>query len=566
MRIPRLVAALVALTLSSQALLAPLALGDGEADPEGAAFACRAALSRGLPAEELRALPGFADHYYSLDEQTLQDVDADALLAPVVGAPRTPLGQGLLKASLAHPTVDPAEIRQRQSAVREIRDQATLRDGLGQAFAAMPERFRKRARNESLEDIDAPDMGMVVVTGMGKYALLGLFGFLVATAPDKAAALRALPQMAPMLLMFGSGPARAYAAARAPLVPIRELLRLADRLGGALDGASSPRLRNLKAALSAATDPAHPDSVAGIKKRLDRMPLGAKATILDVLVEFGAFQVRRDAKLIERNAEKLLRLFAAIAEADLFLTLGERAAAHPEEIFPEALDASHPVTLEIVGGHSPFVREQKAESSVGNDLRLGPGRKFMILTGPNAGGKSTHLRMAAHLLLLAQLGGTVPAQAMAFTPMRIRSAIGIKDSLADSQSRFQAESSRIAGILQAAEEPEPVLFLLDEMLSGTNAEEGGALGQAAVEFLAETPQALTILATHDRRLTDLAAVVPGVYNRQVLFDDGAEPGELAPTYRVGDGRSERTNAVEVARQQGFPARVIARARELLGRK
>ncbi|MDG4595967.1 MAG: DNA mismatch repair protein MutS [Candidatus Contendobacter sp.] len=248
---------------------------------------------------------------------------------------------------------------------------------------------------------------------------------------------------------------------------------------------------------------------------------------------------------------------AALAELDVLANLAERAAALRWNR-PELVD---PPGIEIKAGRHPVVEQALEETFTPNDLMLEPERRRMlIVTGPNAGGKSTLMRQTALIVLLAHLGSFVPAERAVVGPIdRIFTRIGASDDLAGGRSTFMVEMSEAANILHNATPRS--LVLIDEIGRGTSTFDGLALAWACAAHLAGTVRAFTLFATHYFELTRLPDEQPGIANVHL---DAVEHGEtLVFLHRVQDGPASRSYGLQVAALAGVPPMVIQQARQRL---
>ena len=227
---------------------------------------------------------------------------------------------------------------------------------------------------------------------------------------------------------------------------------------------------------------------------------------------------------------------------------------------------THGTVLEVVGGRHPVVERRMEESGSGrfipNSLYLDgdTGPSILLMTGPNMGGKSTYLRMAALLVVMAQCGCFVPAESMRCGLVdRIFTRIGASDNVARGRSTFMVEMTETAAILNTASSQS--LVLLDEMGRGTATYDGLSLAWATVEHLHERIGARTLFATHYHELTLLADRLPKLKNIRVTVKENA--GGIVFLHHVETGAASKSYGIEVARLAGLPAKVIARAREVL---
>jgi DNA mismatch repair protein MutS len=247
---------------------------------------------------------------------------------------------------------------------------------------------------------------------------------------------------------------------------------------------------------------------------------------------------------------------AAVAEIDALASLAERACAL-EWTLPEL--TSEPC-LAIEAGRHPVVERFSAAPFVPNDLRLDAGRRMLIITGPNMGGKSTYMRQAALIVLLAHMGSYVPAGRAVLGPLdRIFTRIGAADDLAGGRSTFMVEMTETANILNNATASS--LILLDEIGRGTSTFDGLSLAWAVARDIATRVRAFTLFATHYFELTTLAAEAEGCANVHL---DATEHGEsLVFLHAVKAGPANRSYGLQVAQLAGVPVNVIREAREYL---
>ena len=259
--------------------------------------------------------------------------------------------------------------------------------------------------------------------------------------------------------------------------------------------------------------------------------------------------------LVERLAP-LKSAAEAVATLDVLANFAERADAlewNPPEL------ATSP-GIHIVRGRHPVVEQVRDDPFEPNDLVLDDARRMLIVTGPNMGGKSTYMRQAALIVLLAHVGSHVPAQSAAIGPIdRIFTRIGAGDDLARGQSTFMVEMSETANILHNATAES--LVLMDEVGRGTSTYDGLALARASAIRLATVNRAFTLFATHYFELTELAAQFEGIANVHL---DAVEYGDqLVFMHAVKEGPANRSFGLQVAALAGLPKRVIEEARVYL---
>jgi DNA mismatch repair protein MutS len=246
----------------------------------------------------------------------------------------------------------------------------------------------------------------------------------------------------------------------------------------------------------------------------------------------------------------------ALSELDALAALAERACA---------LDWTRPqlVTeprINIECGRHPIVQRFSSAPFVPNDLRLESGRCMLIITGPNMGGKSTYMRQAALIVLLAHMGSYVPADRATLGPLdRIFTRIGAADDLAGGRSTFMVEMTEAANILHNATARS--LILMDEIGRGTSTFDGLSLAWAVARHIATRLKSFTLFATHYFELTSLASEVEGCANVHL---DATEHGEgIVFLHAVKEGPANRSYGLQVAQLAGVPREVIGHARRYL---
>jgi DNA mismatch repair protein MutS len=303
---------------------------------------------------------------------------------------------------------------------------------------------------------------------------------------------------------------------------------------------------------------------SGELKEYERKVLAAEESVLEI--EHRLYGEMREA--IAREAGRLRRSAAAIAQVDVLVNFARIAAARnytrPE--FTESASGKGRGVLMIAGGRHPVIEklvEERGERFVPNDLYLdGESQFLLIITGPNMGGKSTYLRQAALISVMAQMGSFVPAT-QAKLPLldRIFTRIGASDNLARGRSTFLVEMSEVAAILNTATPAS--LVLLDEVGRGTSTFDGLSIAWAVVESLHAGARPRTLFATHYHELTELEQLLPGVKNVHVTVEEAGS--EIVFLRRVEPGSADKSYGIEVARLAGLPNNVISRAREILRR-
>jgi DNA mismatch repair protein MutS len=291
-------------------------------------------------------------------------------------------------------------------------------------------------------------------------------------------------------------------------------------------------------------------------KEYERKVLDAEEKILTLEKElFGEVRKRAAAE-----AQRIRASAAAVAELDATAALAQVAAENRYQR-PSFLQNGE---MRIMAGRHPVIErlsEQEAGRFIPNDLYLDDATdRIAIITGPNMGGKSTYLRQAALISILAQMGSFVPAESASLPVIdRIFTRIGASDNLARGRSTFMVEMTETAVILNTATQRS--FIVLDEIGRGTATYDGLALAWAVVEHLHTHTGAKTLFATHYHELTELAEQLEGVRNLKVSVKEAGD--HIIFLRKVEPGRADRSYGIEVARLAGLPLAVIERAREVL---
>lgn len=261
---------------------------------------------------------------------------------------------------------------------------------------------------------------------------------------------------------------------------------------------------------------------------------------------------------VNEDLNALQQSASAIAELDVLVNLAERAAT---------LNLSAPELCDTPGirfkeGRHLVVEQVLDTPFVANELSLDEQRRMLIITGPNMGGKSTYMRQAALIVLLAHIGSYVPAtEARIGMVDRIFTRIGSSDDLAGGRSTFMVEMTETANILHNATERS--LVLMDEIGRGTSTFDGLSLAWACAIHLAEQVRAFCLFATHYFELTTLPETLSNVAN--VHLDASEYNDSIVFLHRIQDGPASQSYGIQVARLAGLPTAVLKRAQQELQR-
>ena len=505
-------------------------------------------------------------------------------LAQVMDATRTPMGARLLRRWLARPLRDRAALRGRQQAVETLLGDR-LWEALDCALRAVGdlERVLARVALRSARPRDLVQLRLALavlpelrdVLGAAGDPRLGALAEAVRPFPELRERLeQALVESPPPTVRDGGVIADGYD-------PELDELRALDRDTGqaladfeARERARSaiPGLRvgynrvsgfyielSRAQAANAPADYVRRQTLKGVERYVTPELKAFEDRVLSARERALARERTLYADLLEGAAGHLADLLAcaeAVAEADVLANLAERA---------DALDLTRPELTEEPGilvtrGRHPVVERCLDGPFVPNDLELAAGRRMLVVTGPNMGGKSTYMRQAALIVLLAHTGSFVPAERAVIGPVdRIFTRIGAADDLAGGRSTFMVEMTEVANILHNATRES--LVLVDEVGRGTSTFDGLALAWASAEHLAREIGAFTLFATHFFELTVLADTLEGVANVHL---DALEHGDrIVFLHAVKEGPASQSYGLQVAALAGVPAPVVGRARARL---
>jgi DNA mismatch repair protein MutS len=548
-----------------------------------------------LKQNQTRIAPGsFSVRTYSpdltmpLDAPTVRNLELPALFE-LIDSTRTPIGARRLRAWLGAPMRDAESIELRLAAVAELVSSADLRAALVAALKPVGdlERLTSRAAQghasarelvalrRSLEAIPALQEALTACQALVSRELAGQIG----GAPELAATLaRALVEDPPAVAREGGAIRPGFDG---ELDGIADASRSARDWIGALEASERRRtgIRSLKVGFNKVfgyyIEVSNANAVPLPDDYIRKQTLtGAERYLTPELKEKEAIVLTAQERIAERELEILHDLGVAVAESAEILRSSAHAIGMIDALLSLAVTAAEHgwrrpevnagTRLSIKAGRHPLVeRALPAGVFVANDLELDPDSdQIVILTGPNMAGKSTYLRQAAVIVLLAQAGSFVPAEsAVIGLADRIFTRVGAHDDITAGMSTFMVEMTETANILNHATRSS--LVILDEVGRGTSTYDGVSIAQAVVEHLHDSPKlgCRTLFATHYHELTALAERLPRVTNQRVeVLEDGETVRFL---HRVVPGGADRSYGIHVAALAGLPSGVIARARQVL---
>jgi hypothetical protein len=251
-----------------------------------------------------------------------------------------------------------------------------------------------------------------------------------------------------------------------------------------------------------------------------------------------------------RYGNRMLDWLAALGEFEALNSLAAYTFEHPLDPFPEVLEQGPLLDAEGLG--HPLLDENIC---VRNDVRLGNDVRFLIVSGSNMSGKSTFVRAIGLNAVLTWMGGPVRCTKLRLSPLAIGAAVRVQDSLVDGQSHFLAEMQRLRRMIDVAS-AEPLLYLADEIMSGTNSHDRRIATEWVVRALV-LRGAIGVITTHDLALTEIASNdLPG---QNVYFEDSGEAGSLHFDYKLRCGLLTHSNALNIAHMLGIDTAAVGTA-------
>ena len=492
------------------------------------------------------------------------DLFGRASLFELISIAVTRAGRSRLAQWLKEPAMDAEEIASRQSGVLELREKVDLREDLAIAAAEVT----REVESAHLERWGA--MPPVTLTRLERTAAIVLPSLTVLlfalTIPSLVARLIGLthPEAVLRLGFFATIPStplivtlivsiflsRRLDPRIEPIVAAVERAEPAlALLAGVLqrlerESFTSPRLSSLAARLRGA------DGTASAEiERLRRLValLDARRNQFFALIAIVLLWTPNIALRIERwrvrSGSRVADWIEAVGEIEALASLASFAFEHPDFTMPE-IESGGPLFAAAALGH-PLI---PAERRVTNDIRLDETLRLLVVSGSNMSGKSTMMRSVGVGAVLAMAGGPVCAKKLRIAPTAVGASIRIADSLQENASRFYAEILRIRQVLEMSRRG-PLLYLLDEVLAGTNSHDRRIGAEAIVRGLVERG-AVGLVSTHDLALAQIAeSLAPRAAN--VHFEDHIEEGRVVFDYRMRPGVVTKSNALELMRSVGI---------------
>ena len=497
----------------------------------------------GFTGDEFRS-PG---HLY---ERGLDILGANSLFG-MLSTVRTGIGQQGLARLLLNPASH-SEACARQHAVRELTPNLALREEIALLGTSRFEQISATVLDSWLDD-DNPAFHpairiSLILTTTALIALL-LAGFL-----HYATWSTLFPNLAAAFLLHTAIAMRA----RSRVLPILNGPKIAGQMRIFSEGLAllrtqsfaSPRLTALQRNTG---KPA--DAIATIDRVQSQFAIIEQRSkewyyVLSLLFAAGTHAAISIANWRRANAAAMKLWLATWAEFEALNALGTYAFEHPENIYPEIVTDDAPAIFEVTGIRHPLLRD-----CVPNNVTLNPTTRFYLISGSNMAGKSTLLRAIGVNAVLTLAGAPIAADSARISPLKVCASIALTDSLADGKSKFLAEVERLHAILAAAspapgeEAPQPVLFLIDEIFSGTNSLDRRTAAEAILKALVAAG-AIGALSTHDLALTEIATPSLHGINVHMASPDPGDP--LAFDFLLKPGINTSSSALAILHLVGLP--------------
>jgi hypothetical protein len=484
------------------------------------------------------------DHPYADD----LDVFGPGSLFQLLSGARTPMGEERLAAWLST-AAEPSAIRERQARVVALRSQIDLRERIAVVNAGshrplVPDRLMAWA--EAPPAVPRSSRPLVALLGLAFAAAVG-----VALAGGTAWPLVVVPAVNLLLIWRWMAPATTVVEGLSSATESAGLDLLARVIAEIEDESfADPALAALAARLKGA---AAGDSASRGIARLARVSdwvdsrHNAFARLLEIPMLF-TLQVAHAAEAWKaRDGARLRAWVDVVGEIEALLSLAGYSFEHPADPFPEIIESSDGAAVyDAVGVAHPLL---PASTAVPNTVSLGLQARVLIVSGSNMAGKSTLMRTIGLNAVLALAGAPVRAASLRLTPLALGTCLRHTDSLREGRSGFFTEVLRIRQVCELLDGPRRVLFLFDELLSGTNSKDRRTAAEGLVRMLIAR-RAIGLVTTHDLALTEMAALMPAEV-RNVHLQDHVEDGQMRFDYKLRDGVIAQSNALELMRMIGL---------------
>ena len=535
------------------------------------------------------------EHPYALD----LDVTGDASLARLLRPPGTPTGRTTLRTWLLEPA-PPDQVAARQEAVRELAPHVDFRDEL--TLAAAPARSASPAmarRFGSWAEGDRWLLGRPLLIWGSRLIPVATVTLLLAhLAGPLTQPLWLLPMGLTLAILYRNGdrlregiePASEHEGA---VRAYQEVLRLAggspsreptaDGPSGSAPPFEAAPLASIRERVApngaeatggAAAGPQAHQEIGRLRRILDSADVRSSGMVhfpLQLLLMWDFHVLLALERWKRRSGERVAAWLEAAGELEALAALAGLAHDHPAWTYPEVVERSRRENGSAAEAERPASDRYEAEelghpllppdACVRNNVSLGPPGSFLLVTGSNMSGKSTLLRAVGLNAVLAQAGGPVCATSLSLPPLRVWTSMRVQDSLSQGVSFFMAELQRLRAVVEAAGDPEadtPTLYLLDEILQGTNTAERQIAARRIIRTLLET-DSIGAVTTHDLTLADTPEVrsrAQSVHFREHVEkrpdpETGREKTVITFDYHLREGVATSRNALQLMEAVGL---------------
>ena len=479
-------------------------------------------------------------HVYAED----LDIFGKGSLFELLCTARTRAGEDRLARWLLAPA-GREEAVSRQEAVEELRPRLDLREEM----AVLGESVRSTMDPDAVSAwAEAPEVrfprGAPVIAAFLAAVVVVTFGLYMANLTNRTPFLAALFLELGYAFFLGSRTLRVSAAVNSPFRDLALLAKLLDRLEN--EPFRTSLLLRMQAGLKASGLVASKE-IHGLGRLVARLDWQRNMffTPIAMAVLWAAQVAMAIERWRRRSGPHVRDWISGVGEFEALFSLAGYSYEHPANTFPELRDNGD-ARFDVSGLCHPLMPESQC---VPNDVRLGGEQGLLIVSGSNMSGKSTLLRSVGLSTVMAWAGAPVCATRLNISPLMVGASIRVLDSLQDGRSRFYAEITRLREIVNLADGPRAVLFLIDELLSGTNSHDREIGAGAIVRTLIDRG-AIGIITTHDLALANIASDLAG-RAANVHFADTLLDGQLHFDYHLMPGVVERSNALDLMRSVGL---------------
>ncbi len=493
-------------------------------------------------------------HLYARD----LDLFGEASLFELLSSARTQIGEETLAAWLKAPA-GPSAVRARQEAVTELAPRIDLREDL----AVLGEDARTGVHAQALQvwgegpaRLHSPRVPWWAWTlsAAGALAVIELLvwaAVLLGLLHPGADALAAGEiYVVTVFAVSGAVTWRLHARTAAFLGDVSDAARDLGLLSGVLgrleaERFAATRLATLRAELDVEGQPPS-RRIARLNALMDLVDSRENLIVrlFGPLLLWDLHLVHAIERWRRTSGPALRRWLEAVGEIEALLSIAGYRDEHPDDVFPDLI--AGPLCFDGEGLGHPLISDAV---TVRNDVRLAGDLRVLVVSGSNMSGKSTLLRTVGVNAVLAQAGAPVRARRLRLTPLEIGASIQLEDSLQAGVSRFYAEITRLGLVMRRARDTPPVLFLIDELLHGTNSHDRRIGAEAIVRGLVARG-ATGLVTTHDLALAQVAEAL-GARGANVHFEDVVEDGRMRFDYRMRPGVVEKSNALALMRSVGL---------------